>query len=52
MNLVKDYKQYFTPDKLAEYMVNMIPDLLRYVITAQKLLEMMDFSQKRMDMEI
>ena len=26
MNLVKDYKQYFTPDKLAEYMVNMIPD--------------------------
>ena len=26
MNLKKDYKQYFTPAKLAEYMVNMIPD--------------------------
>lgn len=26
MNLVKDYKQYFTPDKLAAYMVNMISD--------------------------
>ena len=26
MNLTKDYKQYFTPDKLAEYMVNIIPD--------------------------
>jgi Type I restriction-modification system methyltransferase subunit len=26
MNLKKDYKQYFTPDRLAEYMVNLIPD--------------------------
>ncbi len=26
MNLVKDYKQYFTPDKLAAYMVSIIPD--------------------------
>lgn len=26
MNLVKDYKQYFTPDKLAAYMVSLIPD--------------------------
>lgn len=26
MSLVKNYKQYFTPDKLAEYMVSIIPD--------------------------
>ena len=26
MYLKKDYKQYFTPDRLAEYMVNLIPD--------------------------
>ena len=26
MNLVKDYKQYFTPNKLAAYMVSIIPD--------------------------
>lgn len=26
MNLVKDYKQYFTPKKLAKYMVNLIPE--------------------------
>lgn len=26
MNLVKDYKQYFTPDRLATYMVDIIPD--------------------------
>lgn len=26
MNLIKDYKQYFTPDRLAEYMVSIIPD--------------------------
>lgn len=26
MNSQKDYKQYFTPDRLAEYMVNMVPD--------------------------
>ena len=26
MNLVKDYKQYFTPERLAEYMVSIIPD--------------------------
>ena len=26
MTPVKDYKQYFTPDRLAEYMVNIIPD--------------------------
>lgn len=26
MNLVKDYKQYFTPEKLAKYMVSIIPD--------------------------
>lgn len=28
MNLKKDYKQYFTPDKLAKYMINIIPDEL------------------------
>lgn len=26
MNLVKDYKQYFTPQKLAKYMVSIIPE--------------------------
>ena len=26
MNIVKNYKQYFTPDKLAEYMVSIIPE--------------------------
>ena len=26
MNLVKDYKQYFTPEKLAKYMVDIIPN--------------------------
>ena len=26
MNVKKDYKQYFTPDRLAEYMVNIVPD--------------------------
>lgn len=26
MNLVKDYKQYFTPEKLAKYMVSIIPE--------------------------
>lgn len=26
MNLVKDYKQYFTPEKLAAYMVSLVPD--------------------------
>lgn len=26
MKLKNDYKQYFTPDRLAEYMVNIIPD--------------------------
>ena len=26
MTPVKDYKQYFTPDRLAEYMVDIIPD--------------------------
>ena len=26
MNVKKDYKQYFTPDRLAAYMVNIVPD--------------------------
>lgn len=26
MSLAKDYKQYFTPDRLAEYMVSIIPE--------------------------
>lgn len=26
MNLVKDYKQYFTPERLAKYMVSIIPE--------------------------
>ena len=33
MNLVKDYKQYFTPDKLAAYMVSIIPnDTIKTVV--------------------